>query len=70
MNGFTDEHADELGRMADSLDACLYSAKMPIPDSIHVTGLTGIVREARDCIAKIVREATGEDPWKTNPLEG
>lgn len=66
----TEDHADRLGRTADALDAALYAAKMPLPPNIHIAGLTGAIQSARDEIAAIVREATGTDPWETNPLQG
>lgn len=66
----TPEQADRLGRLADGLDAVLYSAKLPMPPAMHITALTEKIREARDEIAAVVREATGDDPWATNPLQG
>lgn len=66
----TEDHAERLGKLADSLDNMLYAAKLPVPPHMHVTVLTEKIRSARDEIAAIVREATGEDPWETNPLEG
>lgn len=66
----TDEQADRLGRIADSLDAGLFGAKLPLPPGLHMEGLTGIMRSARDEVAALVREITGDDPWATNPLEG
>lgn len=66
----TPEHADTLGRLADGLDAVLYSAKLPLPPSMHIEALTCKIREARDTVAEIVRKETGEDPWATNQLRG
>lgn len=66
----TEDHAERLGKLADSLDNLLYAAKLPVPPHMHVTLLTEKIRSARDEITAIVREATGEDPWETNPLEG
>lgn len=66
----TPEHADILGRLADELDAVLYSAKLPLPPALHIEALTGKIREARNTIADVVRSETGEDPWATNQLRG
>lgn len=66
----TPEHAERLGLLVDTLDNILYSAKLPLPAAVHVELLTEKIREARDELAAIVREATGEDPWETNPLAG
>lgn len=67
----TEDQAEQLGQLADRLDAVLYSAKMPgLPPQIHIEGLTGTIRDVRDELATIVREVTGEDPWATNPLAG
>lgn len=66
----TPDNAERLGKLTDELDAVLFSAKMPLPPSIHLTALTEAVREARDVCAGIVRAETGDDPWATNPLLG
>lgn len=66
----TPEHAEQLGRLADELDAVIYSAKLPLPPKTHLDALTAKIRAARDEIAGIVRAETGEDPWATNPLAG
>ena len=66
----TEEHAEQLGQLADSLDAVLFSVKLPLPPAIHLTALTEKIREARDTCAEIVRAETGDDPWATNPLRG
>ena len=64
------KNADRLGRLADELDAVLFSAKMPVAPKIHLDALVATIRAARDVCASIVREETGDDPWETNPLEG
>ena len=64
------DQADELGRVADDLDSALHATALPLPTELHLECVTSAVRSARDTIARIVREATGTDPWKTNPLEG
>ncbi len=64
------ENAERLGKLADELDAVLYSAKLPLPPAIHLTALTEKIREARDVCAEIVRAETGADPWATNQLRG
>jgi hypothetical protein len=66
----TPEHADRLGRLADQLDAMLYSARLPLAPAIHISAFISMTRDARDELASIVREATGENPWETNPLCG
>lgn len=70
MTTMTPEHADRLGRLADSLDSILYSRKMPLPANFHLECFTNKIRETRDEIAAIVREATGSNPWETNPFNG
>lgn len=66
----TPENAENLGKLADELDAVLFSAKLPLPPQIHITALTEKIREARDVCAGIVRAETGDDPWASNPLRG
>lgn len=66
----TPEQAERLGKLADGLDACLFAAKLRLPPAVHLTALTEKIREARDEVVAVVREATGEDPWATNPLRG
>jgi len=66
----TDDQVERLGKLADSLDSGLYPLRMPLPDAMKITGMAGIVREARDEIAKLVVEITGENPWETNLLDG
>ena len=68
--GMSAENTDKLGRLADALDAALYSAKLLLSPKTHMDALTGQIREARDICAAIVREETGADPWETNPLSG
>ena len=70
MSAITDDQIERLGKLADSLDAGLYPLRLPLPDSMKVEGMTGIMREARDEIAKLVVDITGENPWDTNPLVG
>jgi hypothetical protein len=65
-----DELFEELGQLADSLDSGLHATKMKLPPSIHITGMSGIMRNVRDKLAEIVKRETGEDPWETNPLDG
>ena len=69
-NEISADQIEALGQMADSLDSALYAAKMPLPPALHIEGLSGIVRSARDLLAQTVKDVTGEDPWETNPLEG
>jgi hypothetical protein len=66
----TEEQAERLGVLADELDAVLYSVKLPLPPTLHIEAMTGKIRETRDTLASVVREATGGDPWATNPLRG
>ena len=66
----TDDQADRLGKIADDLDACLYPLRLNLPDAVKIEGLSGSMRTARDEIAKLVIEITGQNPWEDNPLEG
>ena len=66
-----EELFEEIGQLADKLDAGLYALKLPgLPDRLHIEGMSGIMRETRDKRAEIVRRETGDDPWADNPLEG
>lgn len=64
------ENAERIGKLADELDAMLYSAKMPLPSAIHVTALAEKIREARNVLVDVFRDETGEDPWADNRLVG
>lgn len=67
----SDELAEEIGQLADKLDAGLYALKLPgLPDKLHIEGMSGVMRETRDKLAEIVKRETGDDPWADNPLEG
>ena len=66
----TPEHADRLGRLADSLDAVLYAVRLPLSPNTHIEQLVREIRSARDEITKIVVAETGNDPWETNRLTG
>lgn len=66
----TPEQIECLGSLADSLDAILYSAKIPLPAELHVTALTECIRQTRDEIVTIVNTVSGENPWEDNPLVG
>lgn len=65
-----DELFEEIGQLADMLDAALYPLKLSFPDRIKIDGMAGCIREARDKLAAIVKRETGDDPWADNPLEG
>lgn len=64
------ENAERLGKLADELDAMLYSVKLPLPPALHMEALTGKIRETRDALVEVFREETGEDPWADNRLVG
>lgn len=64
MAKMTEDQADEIGQLADKLDASLYSLKLPISKDIHITGLSGVIREVRDELVKIVRKNLEHDPWE------
>jgi dsDNA-binding SOS-regulon protein len=65
-----EENAEKIGQLADELDAMLYSAKLPLPPSIHIEAMTAKLRETRDVLAGIFKDKTGDDPWADNPLAG
>ena len=66
-----EELFDEIGQLADQLDAGLYPLKMRgLPDRLHIEGMSGLMREVRDKLVEIVKRETGDDPWADNPLEG
>ena len=54
MAKMTEDQADEIGQLADKLDASRYS----------LTGLSGVIREVRDELVKIVRKNLEHDPWE------
>lgn len=64
------KNAERIGKLADELDAVLYSAKMPLPPTIHLTALTEKIRDARNVLVEVFRAETGEDPWADNRLVG
>jgi hypothetical protein len=66
----TENNAERIGRMADDLDSCLYTAKLPLPDKMHIECLSAKIREVRDGLVEIVKAETGDNPWETNPLVG
>lgn len=70
MATITEDQVERLGKLADSLDACLYPLKLPLPPQTKLDGMAGSMREARDEIVKLVVEITGENPWEHNKLEG
>lgn len=70
MSHITDDQIERLGKLADSLDAALYPMRLPLPDTMKIEGMSGSMREARDEIAKLVIEISGDNPWATNPMEG
>jgi hypothetical protein len=69
-NVMDEERLDRLGTVADNLDSALHMLRVPLPAQTHLEGLAASMRKARDEIAGIVREVSGDDPWETNPLEG
>lgn len=66
----TEDHAERIGRLADALDAVLYATRLPMPAQLHLEALKDQVRSTRDELAKMHIEATGSNPWETNPHAG
>ncbi|RVH21453.1 hypothetical protein [Sinorhizobium meliloti] len=65
-----DENAEKIGTLADELDAVLFTSKLPLPPQLHLSSLQEKVREARDILAAVFKDETGDDPWEDNPLVG
>lgn len=59
----TEEQADEIGQLADRLDTILYSVKLPVSPQIHIDGMSGVIREVRNELVRIVRANLSYDPW-------
>lgn len=64
------ELAETLGRIVDGLENALYGTRLTLSAELHTVGTKRAMREARDKLATIIRDSTGEDPWKDNPLDG
>lgn len=60
----TEDQADEIGQLADRLDSSLYALKLPISQEIHITGLSGVILDVRNELARIVRANLEHDPWE------
>ena len=58
---------DDLGVLADRLDAALHATRIPMPDRLKIDGLKGVVIEVRDRLMDYVRQEMGDDPWDGNP---
>lgn len=63
MAKMTEEQADEIGQLADRLDTILYSAKLPVSPEIHIQGMSGVIRDVRNELVRIVRANLSYDPW-------
>lgn len=44
------EAIETVGRMADKADNLLHAAKLPVPDSIHVTGMKAGLEEIHQAL--------------------
>lgn len=58
---------DDLGKMADRLDAALHATQLPLPAEMHVKGMTGIIGDVRDELRAFVVARLGHDPWEFQP---
>lgn len=65
-----DANAEKIGTLADELDAVLFASKLPLPPQLHLISLTEKIREARDILATVFKDETGDDPWATCPHVG
>ena len=65
-----EKYIEQFGRLADELDAILYSVKLPLSPQVHIDALCGKIRATRDELAGFVIEVSGENPWDGNLLEG
>jgi hypothetical protein len=63
MAKMTEEQADEIGQLADRLDTILYSVKLPVSSAIHIQGMSGVIRDVRNELVRIVRASLSYDPW-------
>jgi hypothetical protein len=63
MAKMTEEQADEIGQLADRLDTILYSVKLPVSSAIHIQGMSGVIRDVRNELVRIVRANLSYDPW-------
>lgn len=68
MAEITDEQIEELGQLADKAANLLAGSFMKVPDSIHVVGLRGGMRDIRNALRDlVVKLGDGENPWEFEP---
>ncbi|MEL7445576.1 MAG: hypothetical protein AAGK02_07160 [Pseudomonadota bacterium] len=58
----TEEEADELGQMADSLSNGLAAKMLPVPAEMHVEGMSGIMEDVEKRLKAFLIER-GHDFW-------
>ena len=55
---------DDLGYLADRLDAIILADNLPVPEPLKTQTRTGALLALRDDMRRCVVVATGDDPWE------
>lgn len=57
-----DEDLETLGQMVDRLDSAARGALLPVAPDIHVQGMRGVIKDARDQLRAFL-VGKGFNPW-------
>lgn len=58
------EAVSRIGDLADKADNLLAATVLPVPDSLHIQGLKGGMRQIKEELRDCYRALSGEDPWE------
>ena len=62
----SEDDFETLGLMVDRLDNGVAASVLPIPPSLHVEGMKGIMEDVRDELRAFLVQR-GFNPWSTHP---
>lgn len=54
---------EKIANMVEAADNALHASKLPLPDSLHVDGLSSTVEKIRNELRAAYKSLTGDDPW-------
>lgn len=60
----TNEQAEKLGQLIDSIDSLAHGLNIPMPAEFHIEQLKKILPEKVATLKEVYHEITGENPWE------
>jgi len=63
----SDEHIEQIGKLADRLNLYRCATKLSLPPETHVKCLTDAIEDVEKALKAIYIKATGGNPWEGEP---